>query len=352
MRHRGILAAAMVLAISTLMASAEGGYGQRIGQGPVSFVAIARLGGSLAFSRNGGRMHVISRPGVAIRCCPEAAIAPDGRRVAYVVAAPRGRSVVYVASLGARPRAVARLPTITQGPTWSPDESQLAVPAADDRVFVIAIRSRRTRLIQLAPGTRFLTFEGWSPDSKQLLIAASEPHTTALFAVRVSDAARRSIAPLDRYGTSGSPEAAWSPDGSSIAFTDDCADVCDTLSIADATRGHPRHLPTRGSNIFSLAWTARPDNLAYVDSLATSQAADAVYLINTRTQSRRRISPPYGQVTSLTLSQDRMSVAVLYSEGSEEKLDVVDISTGRFRHAGRLPRNCIGQCTIWITSSS
>ena len=210
-RHRGMLATAMALAIPTLMLSAEGGDGQRTGQRPVSFVAIARHGGSLAYSRNGGRMHVISRPGLAIRCCPEAAIAPDGRRVAYVVGAPLGRSVVYVASLGARPRAVARLPKITQGPTWSPDGSRLAVPAADDRVFVVGLRSRRTRLIQLAPGTRFLILEGWSPDSKQLLIAASEPHTTALFAVRVSDAARRSIAPLDRYGTSGSPEAAWSP---------------------------------------------------------------------------------------------------------------------------------------------
>ena len=137
-----------------------------------------------------------------------------------------------------------------------------------------------------------------------------------------------------------------------IAFTDDCADVCDTLSIADPTRGHPRHVATRGSDISSLAWTARPDNLAYVDSVARSEAANAVYLTNTRTRSRRRISPRYGQVTSLTLSQDRMSAAVLYSEGREEELDVLDISTGRFRHAGRLPRDCFGQCAIWITASS
>lgn len=350
MRRRRTLVAAMALALSTLMVSAEGGYGQRTGEGPLSFVAVGLHGGSLAFSRNGGRMHAISRPGLAIRCCPEAAIAPDGRRVAYVVAASGGRSVVYVASLGARPRAVARLPIPTVGPTWSPDGSQLAMPTVDDRVYVVALRSRRTRLLHLAPGTRFLIFEGWSSNSKQLLIAASEPHTTALFAVRVSDGARRSIAPLDRYGTSGSPEAAWSPDGSSIAFTDDCADVCDVLGIADGTRGSPRDLRTPVSAVSSLVWTTRPNKLVYLDdfTIARSETADAVYLIDTRTQRRRRISPPYGDVASLTPSQGRQSVAVLYSERHKAQLDVVDISTGRIRHAGGLPSNCLHQCTIWI----
>ena len=236
-------------------------------------------------------MHAISRRGLRVLAGP--ALSPDGRRVAYVGAPVGGRSLVYVASLGAPPHVVARLAAAAYELLWSPDGSRIAILAGDSRIFVVTVQRRRTRVIRLAAGTRFTILEDWSPDSKELLIAATVPTGTFLAAVAVSDAARREITRIAPYGTSGRPEAAWSPDGSAVAFTDDCEDTCQSLRVVSTQNGRLRDLHIAGTSVAEPLWASRPGTLVYAEERSAGRF-EVIYLVDTRTGHRRRLGPRYG----------------------------------------------------------
>lgn len=336
MQRRLLVAAGIGLAVTGCWAAG----GARAGPRPVPYVTVGVANGSIAFARSGGRMHVISRPGLKI-CCADPALSPDGRRVAYASAVRQGHSALYVASLGARPHVVARIPGRVYRVLWSPDGLRIAVPTSDSdtRISVVTVRTRRRRLVRLAARTRFTILEGWSPDSKELLVVATVPTGTFLAAIAISNARRREISAVFPYGYSGSPEASWSPDGSSIAFTDDCQDVCESLKVVSAHGGQPRNLKVVGGSVHAPVWASPPGTLAYIDEVGASNN-EAVYLVNTRTGRRRRLSPQYGAVSldSLTPLADRSRIAAIYTLHGT-RVDIIDIASDTIRHS-RIPHAC------------
>ena len=77
----------------------------------------------------------------------------------------------------------------------------------------------------------------WSPDGEWILTASGEGAEYALIAVRADGQARESIVTLSSIGV-GAPvsEAAWSPDGSKIAF------VAAGIWVVDADGRNAHHL--------------------------------------------------------------------------------------------------------------
>jgi Tol biopolymer transport system component len=234
---------------------------------------------------------------------------------------------------------VARIPGRVYRVLWSPDGLRIAVPTSNIRISVVTVRTRRSRLVRLGARTRFTIVEGWSPDGKELLVAATVPTGTFLAAIAISNGRRRQISPIFPYGYSGSPEASWSPDGSSIAFTDDCQDVCESLHVVSAHGGQPRKLKVVGGSVHAPVWVSPPGTLAYIDDVGVSNN-EAVYLVNTRTGRRRRLSPPYGGLglDSLTPSADRSRIAAIYTLHGT-RVDIIDIASSRIRHS-RIPHAC------------
>jgi hypothetical protein len=165
------------------------------------------------------------------------------------------------------------------------------------------------------------------------------PTGTFLAALAVSNSTRREIAPIAPYGTSGSPEATWSPDGSSIAFTDDCEDVCQSLRIVNTHRGLPHDLPVVGMSVHAPVWASPPGTLVYFEELGLGNV-EAIYLIHTRTGRRRRLGPRYWAVSVVSLipSEDRSKIAAIYTLHGTW-VDIIDIASGRIRHS-RIPHAC------------
>jgi serine/threonine-protein kinase len=136
------------------------------------------------------------------------ALSPDGKTLAYV-SGPRGQLKVYVRSLGGGTpiEVVKDFERQQQRPRWSPDGTRLLFDVADT-VYVVPSLGGTPRLA--VSGGRNAA---WSPDGRTIAytgrVTAAEP---GLWVRDVDGGAPRALA----TGSSHSP--AWSPDGQLIAF--------------------------------------------------------------------------------------------------------------------------------------
>ncbi len=148
---------------------------------------------------------------------------PDGEHLAYLAGAPE--SYVMTVNTNASLRVVpsqsgtaTSSPPADQAPTVGPDESM--VP--------------QSMVTEIGPSS---IPPNWSPDGEWILTASGEGAEYALIAVRADGQARESIVTLSSIGV-GAPvsEAAWSPDGSKIAF------VAAGIWVVDADGRNAHHL--------------------------------------------------------------------------------------------------------------
>ncbi|MBA2392998.1 MAG: S9 family peptidase [Ktedonobacteraceae bacterium] len=256
-------------------------------------------------------------------------ISPDGQQVAYVVTRiderkHEYRSAIWLSSIdGSAARSFSAESGHTSDPAWSPDGRWLAF--VSDREGEIPDKEAKNRgkgkpQIWLMPTdggeARQLTFMEhgasspvWSPDSKRLLISAavgSSPEETEdgkpLPQARVIDRLwyrldgvgyiyeRRSHLFLQDINGSkpeqltdgdwDNGEAAWSPDGTQIAFTSNHADDrwrlpgadVYTLTIADGKAGSLRRLTDESLACGSPSWSPDGKTIAFLASYKLKSA--------------------------------------------------------------------------------
>jgi Tol biopolymer transport system component len=149
---------------------------------------------------------------------PDAAvfISPDWRQIAYFregpvyTADPTQRSTLYVASIDGSNEHPLPTDTLRRGyPSWSPDDSWIEYTtrgnAGEDGAPYLLRSDGAAPSVQLAEHGYG---SGWSPDSSKLLIGTPD----GLYVYDVGADARDAIASGITY------HAAWSPDGSRIAY--------------------------------------------------------------------------------------------------------------------------------------
>jgi dipeptidyl aminopeptidase/acylaminoacyl peptidase len=188
----------------------------------------------------------------AVRRFRQAAISPDGTRVAWVETltaangAPSGDAAIYVAPLrdptAARRISASRdrMPHNEHHVAWSPSGHELAflsdaAAAGQSQLYVANLDTGTAR--QMTHLTGFLSEPTWSPDGKTLALlfianapraagplVAMEPavglieekiYEQRLATVSVADGATKQISPPDMYVY----EYDWSPDGKTFATT-------------------------------------------------------------------------------------------------------------------------------------
>lgn len=166
----------------------------------------------------------------------EAAVSPDGRRVAYLIANGARQSEIWVASL-MPPDGSRRLHSasaLLSSPVWSPDSENLAFLQLDSSSPSAPFPLGEVWLVNtVTPNPQRLSQSGarhtdlsWSPDSQYLAsVRLSQPTTLLLpvdlsqirtvpWIIKVADGQTRElrdIPKLNRHPT-------WSPQGDAIAF--------------------------------------------------------------------------------------------------------------------------------------
>ncbi|MDQ2742750.1 MAG: S9 family peptidase [Chloroflexota bacterium] len=244
-----------------------------------------------------------------LRAISDARLSPDGKRVAFVVSRPDAESNLNQSTIWLAPTNGSEAPAALfdsnrdSSPRWSPDGTHLAFVREVDGIPQIAVSNltegRSVRLLTNHPTGG--TSPTWSPDRSSIafLAAVPVPPEDVEPSVDASDSARRIVVierlkhKLDGSGfylgtrrhvwvvpatggpcwsiTEGDWDAdapAWSPDGSTIAFTASAGPDSDRALASDvyltpATGGEIRAV-TNGQGLASLpSWSPDGQSLAF-----------------------------------------------------------------------------------------
>jgi Tol biopolymer transport system component len=225
------------------------------------------------------RHEITPRPGTA--AYPQSGFpswSPDGSRLAFFVDESFRRDGLYSANRdGSGRRRVFKTACALAdaAPVWSPDGRQIAFVAnptcsLDSAfwVYVVDADGAHPRRLLQAAGTAGVT---WSPDGKSLLTFGS-----ALSRVAV-EGAHRLVLSKGRVD-----DAAWSPDGSRIAYAGNCRTEIggNTFCRAYVMRsdGSGRHLLSQREVTGGLYWVEGGNNVLY-----TQCYGQALYLADPAT---------------------------------------------------------------------
>jgi len=251
--------------------------------------------GLLAFETPAG-LHLIRTDGTELRRLPATRPgdqnprwSPDGTRLVFWTDA-RSSGEIYVADADGSDRRLLTRDDPRDGyepsdqfPDWSPDGRLIAFESyrtGDWHIWVM--RPDGTGVRRLTANGRGGFSAQWSPDSKRLIYTAE--WTASAFAVVDLAGRTRPFKTLSVYDDWA---PAWSPDGSSIAFTSTAEHGKPELYVARANGGTPRRLTRNTASDFDPSWSPEGGRMIF-----TSQRAglDEVYVMNTDGTDQRRVT--------------------------------------------------------------
>ena len=275
-----------------------------------------------------GRVEITKRPKASTPWDDVSpAWSPNGSRLAFVRVWRNGsRAGLYVANAdGTGLRQVLRLPYDYEYDTsyfsWSPDGRRL-VFAHGTLLLVNADGTGVRRLV-----TSSVCKPSWSPDGRSLVYLVDdrcggrgsnewEPGHRAVFRIAADGSGRRMLA------TGSCGDAAWSPEGGRIAFTDRCSvahggDWACSAYVMTPDGSGKRHIVegTWGGGSWGVAWVSGGRELL-------SPSAPAIRVTVVATGKTRRLFPASfaGELAGISASGQR--VAVLLQAKNYETLNI------------------------------
>ena len=233
--------------------------------------------------------------------------------------------------------------------TWSPDGEHLAFSygSCDSVVYVVDLEGTLRRIGDgRAPA--------WSPDGTRLLHAANVPYSPCgpgcgadppeptAWSLRIVDLADdgESTPFTDDGSTSGAGSPAWSPDGSTVAFSGPppaggaAEGVFSATYLVDAAGGAPRFV---GNGIWPQRWL--PDGRL----LVTSEADSSVLAIDLDTGDSSVVGPP--QTSMISPDASRIVAWVVDPVSGEQSSQLLDAD-------GEVLAHIRGDAVAWSPDSS
>jgi len=204
---------------------------------------------------------------------------PDGERIAFVARyagdeeTPADTDVFVMDADGTRVRRLAGTASHDRRPDWSPDGSQIVFDTYErqglrgsSEIWVVSIGDGElTRLVSGSFHGGLAADPTWSPDGRSIAVTRLDSGTinnqivsADLWVIRTDGTGAYPLHPLPV----GQPsfgiielDPSWSPDGSSIAFTDLSSKIEPRIGVVDVPTGAVAYLPTPRF-LSDLSWSA------------------------------------------------------------------------------------------------
>jgi TolB protein len=278
-----------LLAVSNGAAFVYDAHGTRMAHFPGQPRAWSPDGTLLAIER-GGSLMVVRVDGSKARTLVGTLVSGRRRLLPdYVEFTPDGLSIAYDAT-GAGPRLVAvlggssvRLP----GPgSWSSDSTQYAFVIDRSNGTQVRVGNRTggsSRLLALLPAGSSVERLIWSHDGRRILYDTSHANNDhELYSMQPDGAGLRALTDdaLDEL------DPAWSPDGSMLVFTSaplagtDCKACALTLRTALADGTHSTPLTRHGAGIYDSGAAWSPDGTTIAFVRGTSDSPGRLYTVH------------------------------------------------------------------------
>lgn len=246
----------------------------------------------------------------AVRQFHQAAISPDGSRVAYVEALPApGKSAIYTASLQSASAARVRISAgdgktshDEHGLAWSPDGKQMAFLSdreKKDQLQLYTAPAAGGPARQLTHLTGFLQAPSWSPDGKRLAILFTEnaPRSAGPLEAVTPDSGvveskiyEQRITIVDLAAGGGTHQISpadfyiyeydWSPDGRSFAATasrgagDDNWWIAQLYTVAAETgEMHAIHKPGIQQQVAVPRWAPDGKSIVFIGGIMSDEGS-------------------------------------------------------------------------------
>jgi dipeptidyl aminopeptidase/acylaminoacyl peptidase len=294
----------------------------------------------------------------------QAAISPDGNKVAWVETIKLGMSAIYVApTAGGTPRRITAgtgaAASDENSIAWSPDSKRIAFlsdAAKLGQAELYVIGAAGGPAIRLTNGRGFFASPGWSPDGKIIAVLFTENADRAsgplvaekaqtgvikdavteqrLAVVNASGGKLRVISPADMYVY----EYSWSPDGKRFVTTaahgngDDNWYIAEIYTI-DAAGGSMQSIykPSSDSQIANPAWSPDGKSVAFISGLMSDEPSVGgdIFVLPASGGRARNVTPDMKASASwLTWTS---SLSILFGEDvdGESGIATVDPASGK-----------------------
>jgi dipeptidyl aminopeptidase/acylaminoacyl peptidase len=312
----------------------------------------------------------------AARTFEQAAISPDGKKVAWVEpvikknGTPTGDTVIYTADSDGRtpPKrigaGIADAIYVEGSVAWSPDSQKIAflsdaVKKGQQQLYVINAGGGTARKVTQVKG--FLSTPGWSPDGKSIALLFTENATRAagplvaetpetgeikdaffeqsLALVDAGGGELRQISPADMYVY----EYDWSPDGKRFAVTAAHGNGDNNWYIAElykleAAGGDMKPIYKPTLQIANPAWSPDGKQIAFITGLMSDEGltGNDIFTISASGGEARNITPGMKASPSwLTWTPDGKHILFAQYAGGDSSIATVETATGRVENLWR-----------------
>jgi Tol biopolymer transport system component len=289
-----------------------------------------RATGTIAFTRE-GHVWLMRADGSEQRALTQgvgAIWAPDGRRIAYLLAGPDvGYHLFAVDVNGSGPRRLAT-PELDYETdhyqVWSPDGRWVAFERYDSdpnyAVYVAAADGGGERLLARGQGYGFARPD-WSPDGR--LVAFTHVERGSVYVMRLDGTGRRVLATIPAAKVWA---VKWSPDGRLIAFVRDdyrSRDRREELWVMNADGTGLRRLvdarvDNRGARTADFAWSPDSRQIAFTQCCKTSE----IYVVNADGSGLRQLTD--NDDAGPVWSPDGRSIAFMSGRDGNAEIYVMD----------------------------
>ncbi|HYL10018.1 MAG TPA: S9 family peptidase [Candidatus Acidoferrales bacterium] len=312
----------------------------------------------------------------ATKTFEQAAISPDGKRVAWVETligkngAPSGNTAIYLAD--AKPGAAPRRITAGSGTSdyaegsvaWSPDSKRIAffsdaAKRGQQQLYVTGAEGGPARKLTSVVG--FLAAPAWSPDGKTIAVLFTENATRAsgplaaetvqtgeikdsvteqrLALVDLATGKLRQISPADMYVY----EYDWSPDGKRFVASAAYGNGDNNWWIAelytlDAAGGEMKPIYKPSLQIANPAWSPDGKHIAFLEGLMSDEGLNGcdIFLVNESGGELQNLTPGMkASATWLAWQPDGKKILFAENVDGDAGITTADPATGKIAELWR-----------------